>query len=1098
MEDNKIHLYADRPEVGSDLKFAHKVLAKWLEKVIADVQAPFRLAITGKLGSGKSTVVHNALEHFEKQSDKYAVAYVDVWKLDHSSARRSTILRVAKDFGIDLESERYKKLHRSMYGSVNTVDDVKPIKSLANDVALHKQPIVWFVGALTLCVFAVSYFLISNYSATLVSDKVPEWLKIIVSAVVATSIAVSNVISQKILQIKSSVNQAPFVGPEEFENAFQAILDDPKLANKKAIVVFDNIDRAPKAKTEEILTGISAFFDHSSRSTFRNLIILVPFSNITNKELDESTVQKFFDAIIPLPVLMPEDLLDFTREKLIGVGWGKDADEVAQLVDRSDLKTPRSILHFVNEITAQISLAESLETVTYRNEENADATYLAKGSLTKNKVFYAKLKLCERIHSNFIWDAIIDYKSAHEVFNLENFKDAKEGTDRKKLFDFLRATESIPERLPESLEQFMYFKGSDLELSISGSSALMEAMNNRSSEDIKAFYEKNNNFDSIEKLFVNNFARNKNNALRMKNSILSVLEAFEDISSESLRKELARAVNKLKGSIHDLPIRELNKITPIQNDALENEGVWKQLDEIYQEQKKETNGTTKEIEAWRVEYLRYVLQQPKGAERASLNSGDFKAQYFEDEKLFPIIKKNGLKKFVGSTNLPSVFEYIEGKAFSLPVKSLQDLGEALNIGIENSGANDVSRIQAYFNKISEQFTARVGQPPLLKEFFNNLFEHLKNFETAKAPETMWATIANAIEGQTGHLNNLVASGGELELVSFLIFLNQKTALNGRGNQLTYVRNYLNKVTTIEQLKALSDKFGSWNWVESANKMLPAELEAVLKKDGIAISFAMSADTKGADYLVASISKLIVLNSFEELFKAIPDSSETNLAKKDFVDNFYENPKTCDFKKAQIIFDYLLTQAEPVDVGNASKVVTHYLDQAKVEENVSYLLNWCARKSLNIISLLNSYKENLERDDNTVWDDDSALRFFAVINGNVSRPKDFYETFFNKAIERGIFSATSPAVVKKVSGVLEKTWSTSARNSVTESLLKDYKNAIEKTTHLQEAERTHLLNNLETVANKNNLGKELGFEKPSFLSSMTDKISELVSGKDVEK
>lgn len=1089
MEDqNKIHLYADRPETGSDLKFAHKVLAGWLEKVITDVQTPFRLAITGKLGSGKSTVVHNALENLEKQKDKYAVAYVDVWKLDQSSARRSTILRVAKEFGINLESERYKKLHRSMYGSVNTIDDVKPIKSLANDVPIYKQWISLYILMLAIGIGLVCYFLISNFSKEIVGASVPEWLKITLTAIVTASVSVSNIVSQKILQVKSSVNQAPFVGPEEFEDAFQAILDDPSLANKKAIVIFDNIDRAPKAKTEEILTGISAFFDHSSRSTVRNLIILVPFSNITNKELDESTVQKFFDAIVPMPVLMPEDLLDFTRDKLLGVGWNKDADEVAQLVDRSDLKTPRSILHFVNEIAAQISLAESLESVTYRNEEDVTTTYLAKGSLSKNRVFYAKLKLCERINPNFIWDALIDYKSAHEVFNLDNFKDAENGTDDKKLFEFLRATEGIPERLPESLEQFVYFKGSDLELSVSGSSALMGAMNNRASEEIKAFYDKNKDIASIEKLFANNFLRNKNNSLRMKNSVLSILEAFDEIPGESLRKELARAVIKLRGSIHELPIRELNKLTPCNDNSIENEKVWEQLDQVYKGYKSETNGTTPEIEAWRIEYLKYVLQQPKGAERSGLSSADFKPQYFEDMQLFPTIKKNGLKKFAGPANLAQIFEYIEGKTFNLPIPTLQNLGEALNFGIENSGKNETARIQTYFNKISEQITARIGQPKQLKVLLDSLFNHLQNFSTAKAPETMWATIANNLEGQTGHLNNLVAEG-ELELVSFLILLNSKTSLKARGNQLSYVRNYLNKAVSIDHLQALTTRFGSWDWLDSVYSMLPTEMETIAKKKDITIPLALSATGKGASYLVDNLSKLIELNCYEELFSKIPNSSEEKLGKNDFIDDLYLNPENYSFAKSKIILEHLISSNAEVKADDEFDLVSHYLDHATNEEEVTYLLKWAVTRKLNLTSLLNAYKEQLEKDDNTTWTDESSLRFFTVINGITNRPSDFYETFFNKAIERGVFSASSSVVVKRVASVLEKTWNSS--KGVTEKLLKHYKDGIEQSAHLQEDDKTKLLANLESIAKRNNLMKVLGFEKPSI----ADKVVSFFSNKE---
>jgi Cdc6-like AAA superfamily ATPase len=1089
-DQKKIHLYADKPETGKDLKFAHKILANWLEKVISDVQAPFRIAITGKLGSGKSTIVHNALLSLEKHKDRYVVAYVDVWKLDQSSARRSTILRVAKEFGIDLESARYRKLHRSMYGSVSTIDNVKPIDSLANDVPFFKQMIFWYILFLAAGVFLAVYFLITNYADKIVADNVPEWLKLSLSGIVAASISVSNVISQKILQVKSSINQAPFVGPEEFEDAFQAILDAPELKDKKAIVVFDNIDRAPKSKTEEILTGISAFFDHSSGSTFRNLIILVPFSNLTNKELDESTVQKFFDAIIPIPTLMPEDLLDFTREKLIGVGWDNDADDVAQLVDRSDLKTPRAILHFVNEVAAQISLAESLETMTYRSEENAVVTYLSNGSLTKNKVFYAKLKLCERILPNFIWDALAEFRSGHDVFNPDNFagynpSDSKHDEQRR-LFEFLRATEGIPERAPESLDQFVYFKGSDLELSVPGSAGVIEALNNRASEEIKNFYRKDKDIASLEKLFTYNFVRNKRNNLRMKNSIMAVLESFDsEIPSLSLRKELSRSVVKLKAAAYEIPIKELSKTTPESDGIIENESLWKHLDQVYLDLKKEPVGSTPDIETWRVDYLKHVLLQQKGLERTSLNSSDIKPLYVTNMELFEAMDKRGLKLFFGPTNLSQFLDFVEDSLFILPAPSLQNLGRAINVGIENSGKNVTGRITTYFNKMSEQLAGKISQPASLKELIDNLFNHLKHVVTLKVPEQAWATIADGLEIQTGHLNNLVPIA-ELELVSLLLVLNEKSDLKTRGNLLSFVRNFLNK-STIASFGSLTEKFGDWDWVGSMSSMLPVELEAKIQKNEISTDFAVQATGEGASFLVEKISILIALPNFEEIFQKVSRQSSTSLSKSDFIKEFYKKADVYSFEKAKIIYEYLASSDHQFEGDKVAKMVTHHLDKAD-EVQTAYLLEWCSRCEVNVVPMLNLYKEKLESENCTNWSDDDSMKFFAVLIGNPDRPYDFYVTLFNKAIERGIFSGSSSTTVKRVSATLERSWLN--KKGVTAELLKLYRIGVEKSSHLQDDEKKSLLVMLENIAAKNNLTKELGFSKPNVV----DKVTSLLIGK----
>lgn len=241
---NKIVLYQDKPALNQNLKFGHKVLVNWLEDIIPELPLPYRLAITGDLGVGKSTIIHNAVDELEKKSN-YKVAYVDVWKLDQESARRSTLLKVAKDLKIDINE--FNNLKNSIYGRTTQNSEtnfLNKIKFKSN------RDFYIYISIISIIFAALIHVLLMNYSR---NHEIFTKSKYSILAAFAMGIftLISNLIGQQILKIKSSITKDPFVGPEEFEEAFQDILNSPNLQGKTVIVIFDNIDRAPKKKLKK-------------------------------------------------------------------------------------------------------------------------------------------------------------------------------------------------------------------------------------------------------------------------------------------------------------------------------------------------------------------------------------------------------------------------------------------------------------------------------------------------------------------------------------------------------------------------------------------------------------------------------------------------------------------------------------------------------------------------------------------------------------------------------------------------------------------------------------------------------------------------------
>lgn len=622
MNRDKLNLYPDRLESKENLKFAHSVLVDWFCEMIKGIDPPFRIAITGDFGTGKSTIIYNGLKEIEKIAN-YKKAYVDVWKLDKQSVRKSTILSVAKQFEVDLKKEN--NLKKSLYGSITENSDSKETEGLTSDTPFYKQWHFLWVIILSLSSGTLFYFFISQLDD---SNNITEKIKFIYSAAMALFFTTTNFISRKILRVKSIVERKPFVGAEEFEDAFQAILEDSNLKDKICIVIFDNIDRTQGSRTEEILTGISAFFDHSSHNKNRNLIIIVPFST-ENTQFDVKTIQKFFDVVIPIPNIMPEDLMEFAENKIKRIGWTEqEAEDIAQLIDQSPLKTPREILHFINELNVQISLAQKLENERHTEGNRDYETYLSMGSITNSKIFFAKLKLCQKIEPSFLKNSLNEYLSPQEAMDFKKYRESNED-----IYSFLRATDGIPTEYPESLEPFSYFKGADVELSIPGGPKIIKSLVNRKVEDVQEFIKKDSNTDNLEKLFIQAFKKNKNNPQRIKNSIHTVLSACEkiNINSKEFRKKISEAIKIVPDIIKDISIENLKKITIYSGESIENEEVWKIADERYislMNKLKERPELSETYKSWRMGYLKEIMIQPCGVTRANLKSNDLLSEDF--------------------------------------------------------------------------------------------------------------------------------------------------------------------------------------------------------------------------------------------------------------------------------------------------------------------------------------------------------------------------------------------------------------------------------------------------------------------------------------
>lgn len=621
-------LLHDKPE-SSDIRFGHRVVSDWLANKIRKLPPPFRLAITGGLGTGKSTILQEAIDKIRKDKDQtLAVSYVDVWKLDKESVRRSALVRIAKDLIGDPKAET--RLRESLYGSFSEASYIRPFRKAIDKVGLAISMALFFGIAL------IAYLILDSMNGW---EREPWWWKTFVSAGISLCSLATNLLAKSFVHIQRTFTRAPMVGAEEFEDGLQSIIDSPELVNKRVIIVFDNIDRASPESTKAILAGISAFFDHSGHDQERKVLIIVPYDpSSLRKMLSEGRpilddCEKMFDAIIPLPKLTLEDLTDFTYEKLKDtlVDFSYEDEtlwNLAFLVSVSPFRSPREIKHIVNQLFSKLTLAECTENGSETRFQSG-ATLLLGGVVTKEPDTLLKLLICEKIFPEFTEVVVNTGRDLKDAFDpsTENeiFKGHASSENHDELMSFLRASLGIPKSPPSSAAPFLYMKGPDQVLAIPAGHVMTEALNMGDAEKLKKVVSDTGvGAKAVSQRDISSiigFHRKKylKNGQLIKNCIRATLglESIEKFET-SLAIELSEVTSLAPDILLQISPTFIEKYT---RDAFETTSVqklWRTMDETFKGALSSESQSIGSVKKWCEEYLAVIFRQPEGLKRPGI------------------------------------------------------------------------------------------------------------------------------------------------------------------------------------------------------------------------------------------------------------------------------------------------------------------------------------------------------------------------------------------------------------------------------------------------------------------------------------------------
>lgn len=360
---------------------SHKKIAQNIANLIKKDEAKV-IGIDGGWGSGKSNMIH--LIESELDNEKYHFFIYDAWGCQTDFQRRS-ILENLTGFLIDekhiLKKEKWNGRLLQLLSRKRSINS-KIVKELS---AISK------VGAI-LAILSPVFLFVNNYLSE--NFKPFYWLIILVGSIISLiimqtrnmrkygqTITFSSFFKELFFSyldyennsdnIEQSIKYETIYDEEPSSRDFRNWMNDINndLKNNKLIIVFDNMDRLPNNKVQELWSSIHTFF---AEKKYSNIYTIVPFdrdhiksafksedivvtknANTDSKCFGNDFINKTFDTIYRVSPPVMSDWKLYFAERWKDAFNSDVSNKVTQIYDLlSDVITPREIIAFINEFVS--------------------------------------------------------------------------------------------------------------------------------------------------------------------------------------------------------------------------------------------------------------------------------------------------------------------------------------------------------------------------------------------------------------------------------------------------------------------------------------------------------------------------------------------------------------------------------------------------------------------------------------------------------------------------------------------------------------------------------------------------------------------------
>ncbi|TKI97083.1 hypothetical protein FC699_08620, partial [Bacillus wiedmannii] len=431
---------------GED-SFHHHDYVKNIKQIIMEHKPPFNIALIGKWGVGKSSII-NLLKKELDGKGEYKVFEINAWKYENDSLKKAFLKNLWRKLNEDKNAsvlKQYQEMFREFRAGAVVEDKTHTIGGLIKEL----KPLFMLLGFLFLtssAAFAGALFFIDIISAIFTESTFQEnisssfeyfkkniWMPIIITPLGA----MLQEFVKSSMQRKTADIQLvkPVETADEYEELFKEEIEKYKKKNskfRKLVVIVDDLDRLSPKKVVDALDAIKAFVDVDECifivACDENILIQALEKEKLNKSSEHIDGELFLDKLfhfrIPLPPIIESDMaqyaLELAKQEAKGLVelCGNRFDEiVTDILIHTEVTTPRQVKKLLNTFANNLLIAKERETDGRKLEEKLLTSerglrYLAKLSVIQadyNEVYMNVSK-----DFNFLDDLLTFYYSGEK------------------------------------------------------------------------------------------------------------------------------------------------------------------------------------------------------------------------------------------------------------------------------------------------------------------------------------------------------------------------------------------------------------------------------------------------------------------------------------------------------------------------------------------------------------------------------------------------------------------------------------------------------------------------------------------------------------
>lgn len=572
--------------------FRHEDLAANIEHIIKENVAPYNIAVIGKWGLGKSSLINMALTGIKNKGDEYLCVYINAWKYEKEVLSRVFLKQVMSSLQPEAENEQ-EKAKKSIFKSLKEIlrNNTAENSGFKENLKLFLRRYRGWIAVYVIASFAVyALYRIMMFYINPV-DPAPGscWYYICSIAAGYLRNSATMLLAPAFLFLLTNVAfdfktnplhrvgfQLPEMKVEDYESELGKVIDKKRRDNPnfKIVITLDDLDRLSSDKMVEALDAIKMFIN------FRNCIFIVPFDDtILKKAIEDNRFsdrkdivimegEQYLDKLFQYKIyLLPQldydikkyartlcanNLKDFLVEYCDEKTFMKALDRI---IIHFDVTTPRQVKKLVNTFISYMMLA-------HRREKEGK---VPGGFSTKEDGIFtiAKLSVLQADFNEFydllfddpdLMDRVLEYQRTMKVKQTDSDTDQRvelsekvqravgidkngEFTEKSRaLLDFLHSTRNYGK---DNLSTYLYVTEDDIAQATGAKDQrdFIKAASSGNTEECLQMLHRN----PVLILAAEEFIKRSNDDVAISGILYAVTVAFEAVSDE-YRRGIADAV----------------------------------------------------------------------------------------------------------------------------------------------------------------------------------------------------------------------------------------------------------------------------------------------------------------------------------------------------------------------------------------------------------------------------------------------------------------------------------------------------------------------------------------------------------------------------